>query len=226
MKSPDVLRLYSTAPRGVRAHVWVRWATCPFARVAAHVPETGRILEVGCGYGLFSNYLALTGPDRRVSGIDVDVRKIVHGQHAAQAAGVHGAHADLHLEPPGDIPDGPWDAIVIVDVLYLLDADAQEGLLRTCADQLALGGALVVKEMALTPRWKARWNQVQETLAVKALHITAGDKLTLLDPAVLGGWMEEDGLVVRHERLDRRYPHPHHLIVGTKRRSVGAAPPR
>ena len=220
MKAPDVLRLYATAPLGVRAHVWVRWATCPFRRVAAQVPETGRILEVGCGYGLFSNFLALSAPGRRVSGIDIDVRKIVHGQHAAQAAGVFGAHADLHLEPPGDIPDGPWDAIVIVDVLYLLDADAQEGLLRSCAGQLALGGSLVVKEMALVPRWKAAWNRLQETLAVKVVKITAGEKLTLLDPARLGAWMEEDGLVVQHHPLDRRYPHPHHLIVGTKRRSV------
>ncbi len=218
-----MLALYSAAPFGVRAHVWGRWATCPFRRVAAHVPEEGRILEVGCGYGLFSNYLALSSKRRRVSGIDVDVRKIVHGQRAARQALVHGARADLHLQPPGEIPDGPWDAVVIVDVLYLLDADAQAGLLRTCAGQLALGGVLVVKEMALTPRWKAAWNRVQETLAVKVVNITAGEKLTLLDPGRLGGWMESDGLVVRHEALDRGYPHPHHLIVGAKRRSVASS---
>ena len=200
--------------------MWGRWATCPFRRVAANVPERGRILEVGCGYGLFSNHLALEAKGREVSGIDVDVRKIVHGQRAARQAAAHGARADLHLSPPGEIPDGPWDAIVIVDVLYLLDADAQAGLLRTCTEQLALGGVLVVKEMALVPRWKAAWNRVQETLAVKVVNITAGEKLTLLDPGRLGGWMEGGGLVVRHEALDRGYPHPHHLIVGAKRRSV------
>jgi len=220
ISKPEVLGLYSAAPLGVRAHVWVRWATCPFRRVAAHVPEQGRILEVGCGYGLFSNHLALAAKGRRVSGIDVDVRKIVHGQRAARQAAVYGARVDLHLEPPGDVPDGPWDAIVIVDVLYLLDADAQEGLLRTCSEQLALGGALVVKEMAPTPRWKAAWNKAQETVAVKVVNITAGEQLTVLDPAQLGAWMEGDGLVVAHEALDRGYPHPHHLIVGKKRRSV------
>lgn len=192
--------------------------------MAAHVPEEGRVLEVGCGYGLFSIDLALAAKAREVHGIDVDVRKIVHGQHAARQAGVQGARADLRLAPPGDVPDGPWDAIVIVDVLYLLDADAQAGLLGTCAEQLALGGVLVVKEMATAPRWKARWNRAQETLAVKVVNITAGEKLTLLDPAVLGGWMKGDGLVVRHESLNRGYPHPHHLIVGTKRRSVARPP--
>lgn len=225
ISKPEVLGLYSAAPLAVRAHVWGRWATCPFRRVAAHVPEQGRILEVGCGYGLFANHLALEARARRVSGIDVDVRKIVHGQRAARQALVRGARADLHLEPPGDIPDGPWDAIVIVDVLYLLDVDAQAGLLRSCAEQLALGGSLVVKEMATKPRWKAWWNRAQETVAVKGLHITAGEDFTFVDPAVLGEWMAGDGLVVRHEALDRGYPHPHHLIVGAKRRSVGSAPP-
>jgi 2-polyprenyl-3-methyl-5-hydroxy-6-metoxy-1,4-benzoquinol methylase len=192
--------------------------------VAAHVPEEGRILEVGCGYGVFSLHLALAAKGREVHGIDVDVRKIVHGQRAARRAAVRGAHAELRLEPPGDVPEGPWDAIVIVDVLYLLDAEAQAGLLRSCAEQLSLGGALVVKEMATTPRWKARWNWAQETLAVKGLQITAGEQLTFVEPEAMGEWMEGDGLVVRHEALDRRYPHPHHLIVGTKRRSVGAPP--
>lgn len=220
MKMPPVLSLYRDAPAAVQAHVWVRWATCPFARVAAHVPERGRILEVGSGYGLFSCYLALSSHERQVMGVDVDAKKVVHAQWVAERAAERGASCEFHLSPPGELPDGPWDAIAIVDVLYLLDAEAQAGLLATCAEQLALGGVLVVKEMALRPVWKARWNHYQETLAVRVLKITAGDDLTFLDPAELGRWMEQDGLVVRHEALDRGYPHPHHLIVGTRRKAV------
>ena len=217
---PGVLSLYRTAPPAVRAHVWGRWATCPFRRVAESVPASGRVLEVGCGYGLFSCHLALSSRARIVVGIDVDLRKVVHAQQAAQQARGRGAHAEFHLSPPGEVPDGPWDAVVIVDVLYLLDPDAQEGLLHTCARQLALGGVLVVKEMGTSPRWKAAWNAAQETLAVRVLRITAGEELTFLEPNVLAGWMAEDGLAVSHEPVDRGYPHPHHLFVGARRRSV------
>ena len=220
---PDVLSLYRNAPLAVRAHVWGRWATCPFDRVAASVPAAGRVLEVGCGYGLFSCHLALASPARTVMGVDVDVRKIVHAQRAAEQARARGAHAEFHLSPPGEVPDGPWDAIVIVDVLYLLDPDAQAGLLHSCARQLALGGVLVVKEMGTAPRWKALWNAAQETLAVRVVRITAGDELTFLDPGVLAAWMAEDGLAVHHEAIDRAYPHPHHLIVGARRRSVAGS---
>lgn len=221
MTSP-ALSLYAKAPLPVRAHVWGRWASCPFPRVAARVPDRGRILEVGCGYGLFSCHLAMTGLQREVCGVDVDVRKIVHAKFAGERAAEHGARAEFHLTPPGEVPEGPWDAVVIVDVLYLLDPDAQAGLLRSCAEQLGLGGVLVVKEMGASPRWKAQWNRAQETLSVKVLNITAGEELTFLDPSVIGAWMTGEGLVVSHQPLDKGYPHPHHLIVGARRRSVGA----
>jgi hypothetical protein len=174
---------------------------------------------------VFSCHLALTSKEREILGIDVDLRKIVHARFAGEHARRRGAICDFHLEPPGEIPDGPWDSIVIVDVLYLLEPDAQAGLLHSCVEQLALGGALVVKEMGTVPGWKARWNAAQEFLAVKVLHITSGEQLTFLDPDVLGAWMEKDGLVVTHRALDRGYPHPHHLIVGSRRRSVGKSRP-
>ena len=217
----EALALYAGAPLPVRAHVWARWASCPFPKIEAAVPSRGRVLEVGCGYGLFACHLALASKERDVLGIDVDLRKIVHARFAAEQARAQGATCDFHLEPPGELPEGPWGAIVIVDVLYLLEPDAQAGLLHSCAEQLALGGALVVKEMATGPEWKARWNASQEFLAVKVLRITSGEQLTFLDPSVLGTWMEKDGLMVSHHSLARGYPHPHHLIVGSRRGAVG-----
>lgn len=213
----EALALYSRAPLPVRAHVRGRWASCPFRRIAGEVPSRGRVLEVGCGYGLFSCHLALASKERDVLGIDIDLRKIVHARFAAEEARARGASCDFHLMPPGEVPDGLWDAIVIVDVLYLLEPDAQAGLLHSCTEQLALGGRLIVKEVGTTPSWKAHWNAVQEFLAVKVLRITSGDQLTFLDPDVLGAWMEKDGLSVRQQAIDRGYPHPHHLIVGARR---------
>lgn len=207
------LSLYADSPLLTRVHVRVRWATCPFPAVAAEVPEEGRILEVGCGHGLLSVYLALTSPGRHVLGIDVDEDKL----DAARAADTRGDLDCTFEVAEGDrIPDGPWDGIAIVDVLYLLPADAQRALLATCAAGLAPGGRLVVKEMAPVPRWKAAWNTAQEVAAVKLLGITAGSELTFLTPAELGAAMAGAGLDVRERPLHKGYPHPHHLLVGRK----------
>ena len=217
-RAPDslsrrVLSLYRAAPLTVRAHVRVRWATCPFRAVAAEVPRSGPVLEVGCGHGLLSLYLELESPDRRVTGIDVDQDKLDAATAAAARAGL-----DVTFRPVrgAELPDGPWAGIAIVDVLYLLPAADQSGLLRSCAERLAPGGALVVKEMSPVPRWKARWNAVQETAAVKILGITEGEELTFLPPAELAAAMVDGGLTVRDRPVHRGYPHPHHLLVGRK----------
>ena len=206
-----VLSLYRAAPMAVRAHVRVRWATCPFGAVADEVPEAGRVLEVGCGHGLLALHLALSSPQREVHGIDVDADRL-HAAHVAAADAALPCRFGLSAE--GHLPDGPWDAIAIVDVLYLLGAADQLALLRSCAARLAPGGVLVVKEMAPVPRWKARWNLVQETAAVRILGITEGSTLTFLEPAELATAMVCAGLTVRERSLHRGYPHPHHLLVG------------
>ena len=211
--SGRLLSLYQGAPVPARAHVRVRWATCPFRAVAAELPESGSILEVGCGHGLLSLYLALTSPDRRVTGIDVDEDKLAAARAAATKGGLA---ATFQAVEGGAVPDGPWDGIAIVDVLYLLSADDQRSLLKSCADRLAPGGVLAVKEMAPVPRWKARWNVLQETASVKLLGITAGEELTFLPPVELASAMAAGGLEVRERPLHRRYPHPHHLLVGRR----------
>ena len=218
----DVLSLYEGAPAGVRAHVRVRWATCPFRAVAAQLPPGGRVLELGCGHGLLSLLGAVSSPGRSVVGVDVDERKITHGRAAAARARQRGADCEITTALPGEIPGGPWDAIVVVDVLYLLDEAEQRDLLGGCARRLAPGGVLAVKEMAPAPRWKARWNLVQETMAVRVMGITQGGSgFTFVAPSELGEWMAAEGLAVRQLPLHRGYPHPHHLVVGTRPASAG-----
>ncbi|MEW6155484.1 MAG: class I SAM-dependent methyltransferase [Actinomycetota bacterium] len=265
--SAGPLALYRGAPLGARVHVRGRWLTCPFPRIERAVPAYGRVLEVGCGYGLFSTYLALREPGREVVGVDIDQAKIevatavaggigggagrrvvsrpafggrppasrlggitkvlVGGRSAASARRAEPERhqpprCQFELAPSGHVPPGPWDAVAIVDVLYLLEEADQKSLVETCAAALAPGGALVLKEMGTAPAWKARWNKAQETVSVRALKITAGDRLTFVAPEEMGRWMNEAGLSVSHHPIGRRYPHPHHLIVGRRPPGEGA----
>lgn len=210
------LSLYRAAPGPVRAHLRVRWATCPFPAAAEAVPTAGRVLEVGCGHGLFSAYLAAASPARSVRGIDVDEQKIRIAERAAEQARARGADLAFEAMPPGELPAGTWDAVAIVDVLYLIGAAAQRRLLWECASRLAPGGVLAVKEMSLHPRWKFLWNLVQETVSVRVLGITRGGRFTFTPPDRIAAWMRQDGLEVRQRSLQRGYVHPHHLVAGRR----------
>lgn len=206
------LGLYRSAPVPVRAHVAVRWFSAPFPAIGAALPPGGRVLEIGCGHGLFSAYAALLDPTREVLGVDIDADKIEAAQVASRA--VEGL--EIRRAPDGAVPDGPWDVVVFVDILYLLPADEQRRLLTEAVRSLAPGGRVVVKEMGTRPRWKVRWNTLQETLSVKILRITEGSAFDFVDPRTMGAWLTELGLEVDLERLDARRVHPHHLLVARR----------
>lgn len=207
------LALYGDAPWQERAHVHVRWWSAPFRRLVALLPDAGRVLEIGCGHGLFSAYAALSGQDRRVVGVDIDAAKVAVGARAAARV----PNLELTVAPDGAVPTGPWAAVVVVDVLYLLPADAQRSLLTAAAAQVAPGGRLVVKEMGDSPAWKVRWNRWQETVSVRVLRITEGSStFTFVAPDVMAGWLRDAGLSVTATRLDAGRVHPHHVLVGRR----------
>jgi 2-polyprenyl-3-methyl-5-hydroxy-6-metoxy-1,4-benzoquinol methylase len=205
------LAAYRDAPPGDRLHVWIRWLTCPFPPVVDVLPHSGRVLEVGCGHGLFSTYAARRLPGASVQGVDIDPDKIAVAQGS-----VSSGRPGFAVAESGVLPAGPWDAVVLVDVLYLLDRAGQRALLESAAGVLAPGGVLVVKDMATRPRWKARLNELQETVSVRVLRITAGSaRFAFVEPDERASWLQAAGLVdVRARRLDRGRAHPHHLLVG------------
>lgn len=207
--------LYRSAALTTRLHTRLRWWSCPFSAVDAAVPASGSVLEVGCGHGLLSCELALRQPGRTVTGVDIDAGKIAQATRAATAGGL-GARVSFDTVPAGFAPTGSYDALVICDVLYLLPADDQRELVTAAARCLAPGGVVVLKEMDLEPRWKFRWNHIQETLASRVLPITdsVGHGMTFVAPTEMAHWLTDAGLDTDVRRCDRHYPWPHVLVTG------------
>ncbi len=142
-----------------RLRVSQRRLVTPFAVAASELPTHGRILDVGCGYGLLSGLLALHAPARRLVGVDIDVAKV------ARARALFGDLARFEavdVDAGGALP--PADHAVIWDVLHhVADADA---LLARVAAALPPGGLLLVKENDTEPPWKLTIAHAIERLAV------------------------------------------------------------
>ncbi len=213
-----MLSLWDDAPIGDRFHTRARWWTAPFAALELEVPLSGDVLEIGCGHGVFSTYLAVTSRARRVVGVDIDADKIALARHAASH--LEPGEGDLHFDvtPSGAVPriEGGWRAIVFADVLYLLSRDRREALLRSCAEALAPGGLLVVKEVDTEPRAKAAISQAQEVVATRVLRITDGDDLDFPSATELEAVLAGSGLDTMTKRIDHGYLHPHCVVLGTR----------
>jgi len=206
-----VLTRYQGLGFAQRAYASVRWRICPFDRVLPFVPERGRLLDVGCGAGLWLNYLALERPELQLVGLDPDPRKLA----AVRASG--SAEIGVHQGSALDLPAGPFDCITVVDVLYLLSDAHKRQVVSACFDRLSPGGALLVKELDVKPLWKFIPAALEETLAVRLVNLTHGDRLHFQRVEDLATVFREAGFTgVEASRVDGGYLHPHVLVRGRR----------
>lgn len=189
----------------------------PFGPLDALVPAAGRILDWGAGHGVGTLSMALQHPARQVTATDISPARLAALDRAAARAGL-GDRVVTEVVGPADLPRGAWDAIVLDDVLYLLDPAARDRLVVAAARALAPGGVLICKEMAARPTWKRRLADAQERLVVDRLGITdsTGGAHPFPDPAALGAQMAAAGLAVDQVRLDRHRHVPHLAVVGRR----------
>jgi tRNA/tmRNA/rRNA uracil-C5-methylase (TrmA/RlmC/RlmD family) len=75
----------------VKAYCWGRfWILRQrfLDEIGQYLPATGRVLDVGCGFGLFSLYFASVGPRLTLHGIDRNARRIAQARRAAARLGL------------------------------------------------------------------------------------------------------------------------------------------
>jgi 2-polyprenyl-3-methyl-5-hydroxy-6-metoxy-1,4-benzoquinol methylase len=197
---------------GARSYGFIRWILCPFDRILPHVPEQGRLLDIGCGSGLWLTYLSLERPGLRLEGLDPDPRKLEIARNASIAGLV------LHRGFAVDVPEGGFDCITIIDVLCLLPDDEKRNVLQACRAALRPGGVLIAKEIDVRPRWKFWPAVAEEFIAVVLVGLTQGDRLHFQSLEDLAADFAGAGLDdVSSQRVDRGYAHPHVLVQGQRR---------
>lgn len=170
------LALYDRSPGVEHLFVRVRAALSDLTVLEHHAPRTGPILDLGCGHGLVSNLLSLGSAGRDVLGIDIDAEKI------AAARRTVGARANVRFERADalTVAGGPYAAITIADVAYLLPPDGQRRLLTRCHQLLDPDGVLLWKSQVRQPRWKYAITWCQEWIMTQ-LGPTQGHGLYFLD---------------------------------------------
>lgn len=209
-----VLAAFADEGARERLHTSVRWWTCPFPQIAGLVPDQGRVLDLGCGHGHFSMYLALRSPGLEILGVDIDADKIEIGSAAIVRAGLAGRVTLRRIDDEWLPSPASFEAVVTNDVLYLMGHSRARTALTAMAAAVRPGGTLVVKEMAATPRWKYRVNRVQEHLATGVLGLTKGAAVQVLAEEEIAGPLRSAGLDVTRIPMDRGYLHPHAAFVG------------
>ena len=156
----ELERLYAEADARTRWYVRLRPSILPFGAIDRCLPREGLILDVGCGYGVLTNMLALGAPHRFLVGVDSDAGRI------ATAQGTVGERRNVAFLV-GDalgLPCRHYAGIVLTDFLHHLPLPAQDDFLRQVSDALEAGGVMAVREVGDSPRWKHTMSHLADRL--------------------------------------------------------------
>jgi SAM-dependent methyltransferase len=174
-RTPEFMAGEASKPFGWAPAHFLEWATVQRMLAAIALPRGARVIDVGCGSGWTSLFLAEAGYD--VLGYDLVPANVQLAR--ARAERWHSAArfevADMERLPAGE----PADAALLLDALH--HSARQRTTLQSIAGRLAPGGWLLLGE----PTWLHRFSPAAQ--ATRRRH----------------GWMER-GLSSRTARRDLR----------------------
>lgn len=184
--------------------------------IGQYLPRSGRILDLGCGFGLFSLYFAMLEPGRSIVGVDANPQRIDFARRSADRLGL--TNVEYRVADATDWEsEEPFDAIYLLDLVHHLPKESVPGFLEKLRSGLGEGGTMLLKEVENWPRWKMWFTLALDRLMVgrEPIHYWSAEELS----GLLSG-LDLD--VVRHRMRDV-LPYPHILYVGRARSPADAA---
>ena len=193
----------------VRAYCWVRFGILRqrfLDEIGQYLPDEGPVLDIGCGFGLFSLYYAATHPRRFVRGLDVSGRRIALARRAAARLGL-----DNVVYEEGDARDfkgdGEVGAAYMLDIVHHVPAASVPVLLRALRRALPPGGRLLVKDVDTRPAPKRWFTWLLDKAMAPATPVR------YWSAEELSAALEDAGFVVRRHLMVDVLPYPHVLYV-------------
>lgn len=143
----DIKRLYPRQGLGKTIYTYLRfWEYPRLVRIEALLPKTGTIIDLGSGYGVFSNYVAAASSKRQVLACEFDRKKTDIVKETAKTGGIN--NITFYNKDITKIPIKKASAIVIMHVLHHLKSyNDQEKLIEECVRKLNSGWMLLIDEV-------------------------------------------------------------------------------
>ena len=126
----------------------IRFWDAPYIEMEKMIVKSGNIVDLGCGDGIFANFLALKSISRKIFGIEISEERL-------QRADKGIPNTNFLVGDITKLKIPPADAILLVHVLHHLKSYVdQERLLKQCIKKLKKGGQLLIAEVDPTPSFK------------------------------------------------------------------------
>lgn len=198
--------LYKGAPLIERVHAFLRIWNCPFKEMFDLIPVGARLLDVGCGNGLFLGLLAKLNLISSGYGVDVDHRKIKIAQRMAAKN-----HLPLTFtrQDKTRTPASSFDCVCANDVIHHVRLGEQRDFVKKLGELTSEGKFLVIKEARTRPLWRAIANHVHDLIFARQwVHFVKEDKMK--------NWLLEDGFNILKFHAPKKVWYSHYIFLAKK----------
>ena len=198
--------VYCDTPNPLRWLGSIRPYVCPYDKLVAFVPPRASVLDLGCGPGSLLNLMAATTRIARGVGCDVSAAPLKSARAAARRLGAEKILAFEHVRSMKDVPAGPFDAVVMVDVLHHVPAGERRDVIATAVDRVGPGGVFVYKDMTTRSRLRRLAHNLDD-------YAFTGEWVMQVPDGLVEKWAGELGLVLEHSEYIPRLVYGHEFRV-------------
>lgn len=181
--------------------------------IIQYLPEHGKVIDLGCGFGLFTLAFALARPQCSFIGLDLDDKRIAIAQSIANRLKLTNISflardvCEVRDELGSDV-----DSLIMLDLMHHIPVAPGDRVLEHALALVKPGGIFLVKDCAAHPHWMAYFTYLMDCLT--------SDGIVFYRSA--NNWRETltrigvKNLHIHHQR--NSIPYPHILCVGNKER--------
>lgn len=130
-----------------------------------------RVLEIGCGFGLFGCYFGARNPRIQYHGIDLSEGRIAMARQAAKRLNLQNVSFEAG-DACGNLDlQDQYDVVIMMDLMHHLPDSGKHHLLSTVIPRLKPDGRLIIKDIARKPAAKLFFTWALDVLMTRSFDM-------------------------------------------------------
>jgi len=150
----EIIKVYDN--KIVKLYCWARFMILRkrfLDEIGQYLPREGHVLDIGCGFGLFSLYFAQNLGKLAITGIDINTDRIDAARMAAQKLNVINVQYEIGDAISYSL-ESKYDSIYMLDIVHHIPREAVRPLLARLHSVLTDKGKLIIKDVQTKPKYK------------------------------------------------------------------------